>query len=102
MLKYGDDLVVECEVEGWPQVSVNLYRGCRNVTLQPRAYKEMVPAVPISCGSTSQVVKFTITNLHCTDFGMYTVEVKNIIGSVKAFVNVKVKCTLSYFINNLC
>lgn len=90
LLKYGDDLVIECEVEGWPQVSVNLYRGCRNVTLQPRAYKELVPPVPQSHANTNQNVKFTLSNLHCTDFGMYTVEVKNISGSAKAFVNVKV------------
>lgn len=89
-LKYGDDLVIECEVEGWPQVSVNLYRGCRNVTLQPRAHKELNPPVPQSSTNTSQQVKFILTNMHCTDFGMYTIEVKNIGGSAKAFTNVKV------------
>ncbi|CAL8070096.1 unnamed protein product [Orchesella dallaii] len=90
LLKYGDELVIECEVEGWPQVTVNLYRGCRNVILQPRAYKELNPPVAASSADTHQKVKFTLTNLHCTDFGMYTVEAKNIVGMAKAFVNVKV------------
>ena len=67
---------------------VNLYRGCRNVTLQPRAYKELLPQV--STPVDQQNVRFTVSKLQFTDFGLYTIECKNLEGVAKCFTNLKV------------
>lgn len=66
-------------------VLVNLYRGCRNVTLQPRAYREILEQT-----EELQRVRFTLSSVQCTDIGLYTIEAKNILSATKAFTNVKV------------
>lgn len=65
------------------------------MTLQPRAYKEVLPQV--SAPDDHQHVRFTISKLQCTDFGLYTVEVKNIMGVAKCFVNLKVRFVVTSF-----
>jgi hypothetical protein len=58
------------------------------VTLQPRAYKELLPQV--STPEDQQHVRFTLSRLQVTDFGLYTLEAKNIAGISKCFTNLKV------------
>lgn len=55
--------------------TVNLHRGCRNVTLQQGAYKEIVPQV--SALDDHQTVRFTVSKLQFTGMDFYSLKTFN-------------------------
>lgn len=61
--------------------TVNLYRGCRDVTLQPRGFRETVDG---------NLIRFTIRKVETLDSGKYTLECKNLFGMEQHYIHVKV------------
>lgn len=59
---------------------MNLYRGCRDVTLQPRGFRETI----------GDSVRFTLRRVELMDAGRMTIEAKNLFGLERVSVSVKV------------
>ena len=60
--------------------AVNLYRGCRDVSLQPRGFRETI----------GDAVRFTLRNTELMDAGRMTLEAKNLYGIERFVVSLKV------------
>jgi len=59
---------------------VNLYRGCRDVSLHPRGFRETL----------GDSVRFTLRRVELMDAGRMTIEAKNLFGLERVSVSVKV------------